>query len=294
MTDASHAGFAFPDMVADHQRFVGKTAIVTGGGASTPTVDADCIGTGAAACLLLGRQGCQVAVLDRDRDAARRTLDVIESFGGKGIAVEADILKEADCERAAAAVADAFGSINFLVNNVGVVSYTSAPVADVAADEWDRVMAINVKSMIFMSRYALRHMPEGGSIINVSSISAFRPHAGGGPYSPSKAAVNGLTIQMAVDYGPRDIRVNAVQPGPVWTPLGASNMTHMAKSGPAKARTQTAEEIREAQLQKTLLPTQGSGWDIATAVGFLCSDESRWITGQSLVVDAGATIRRGR
>jgi NAD(P)-dependent dehydrogenase (short-subunit alcohol dehydrogenase family) len=147
-----------------------------------------------------------------------------------------------------------------------------------AVESWRRVMQVNVDSMFLASRHAIPAMKEtagGGAIVNVSSISALRPR-GLTAYSTSKGAVIALTRAMAVDHGPDGIRVNCVAPGPVYTPMVYSRpMTPAA---------------REARCRASVLTLEGTGWDIGRAVRFLLSPEARYITGQTLVVDGGATL----
>jgi len=265
-------------------RFAGRVAIVTGGGAAWPVDDITTVGTGVAIATLLARQGAKVAVLDKDPEAIERTLELIAG-DGEALAVEADIGSEESCAAAVAATAEAFGGVDFLVNNVGLIAPEPVSVTEVPDELWDRSMLVNVKGMALMSRHALRHMPAGGAIVNISSIAATRPHAAHGVYPVTKGAVNSLTVAMAVEHGPRNIRVNAVLPGGVWTPLAESVHRRGSDAPVAEIRARHARE-------RTLLGTDGTGWDIAHAVAFLCSDQSRWITAQALVVDGGATAPR--
>jgi len=163
-----------------------------------------------------------------------------------------------------------------LDNNVGIGGRGS--VVSMAPEDWRRVMQVNVDSMYYVSRHAIPAMLEtagGGAIVNVSSISALRPR-GLTAYSTSKGAVIALTRAMAVDHGPDGIRVNCVAPGPIYTPrMWTQQMT------PAG---------REARRKASVLGLEGVGWDIGYAVRFLLSAEARYITGQTLVVDGGATL----
>ncbi|MPY95040.1 MAG: SDR family oxidoreductase, partial [Acidimicrobiia bacterium] len=163
-----------------------------------------------------------------------------------------------------------------LDNNVGIGSRGSVVDEDLA--RWERVMQVNVTSMVLASRAAIPAMRAGGggAIVNVSSISALRPR-GLTAYSTSKGAVIALTKAMAVDHGPDAIRVNCVAPGPVLTPM---------VGGPAMSA-----EARSARRRASVLDVEGSGWDIGHAVRFLASERARYITGQVLVVDGGVTLR---
>lgn len=252
--------------------FEGKVAIVTGGGAQ----DDAGIGNGRAAAILLARAGAKVVIADRKIEAAQRTVDLIANEGGTAMALAVDVTQAGDCEKMVADTLSAYGRLDCLDNNVGIGSRGS--VVDEDPDTWRRVMNVNVDSMFLASKYAIPAMREtgGGSIVNISSISALRPR-GLTTYSVSKGAVITLTQAMAVDHGPDNIRVNCIAPGPVYTPMvyvrGMSNAA------------------RDARRKASLLGTEGSGWDIGHAVRFLLSDEARFITGQLLVVDGGATLR---
>ena len=169
-----------------------------------------------------------------------------------------------------------FGRLDFLDNNVGIGSRGS--VVDESPDVWRRVMRVNVESAFLASKHAIPAMIEtagGGAIVIVSSISALRPR-GLTAYSASKGALISLTRAMAVDHGKDGIRVNCVAPGPVYTPMVyARGMTEQARDGRRRA---------------SVLRIEGTGWDIGKAVRFLLSSQARYITGQTLVVDGGATL----
>jgi len=250
----------------------GKAAIVTGGGSA-----GDGIGNGRAAAILLGCAGVRVLVVDRDPSLAQGTVDMIEAQGGAAaIAHGADVTDEAQCKAMAEAALDHFGRLDFLDNNVGISGTGS--VVDFAVDAWRDMMRINVDAMMLSARHAIpamRRGGEGGAIVNVASISAIRPR-GNTAYSTSKGAVISLTKAMAVDHGREGIRVNCVAPGPVFTPMVYG-----------KGMSQTARDRRR---EASPLGIEGSGWDVGHAVRFLLSGHSRYITGQTLVVDGGITL----
>jgi len=249
----------------------GKVAIVTGGGAA-----GDGMGNGRAACILLARAGTRVVVADRDLALAERTVAMIGAEGGTAMAWAGDVTDEAQCKALVAASVQGYGRLDFLDNNVGIGSRGSVVHEDPA--EWRRVMQVNVESMFLMSKYAIPAMiagGEGGAIVNVSSISALRPR-GLTTYSVSKGAVIALSRAMAVDHGPDGIRVNCVAPGPVYTPMVYERgMTDAARAQRRRA---------------SVLGIEGTGWDIGHAVRFLMSRHARFITGQTIVVDGGATL----
>jgi NAD(P)-dependent dehydrogenase (short-subunit alcohol dehydrogenase family) len=250
----------------------GKVALISGGGAAS-----DGIGNGRAAAILLARAGTRVVVADRDLRLAERTVEMIAAEGGTSAALACDVTQEADCKQLVDATVDRFGRLDFLDNNVGIGSRGS--VVDEKAEEYRRVMQINVESMFLLSKYAIPVMiktARGGAIVNISSISALRPR-GLTTYTTSKAAVIGLTRAMAVDHGADNIRVNCICPGPMYTPMVyARGMSDAARAQRKKA---------------SVLKLEGTGWDVGHAVKFLLSNYARYITGQVLVVDGGVTLQ---
>jgi NAD(P)-dependent dehydrogenase (short-subunit alcohol dehydrogenase family) len=248
-----------------------KVAIVSGAGAR-----GEGIGNGRAAALLLARAGCRVIAVDRDLRLADRTVEMIRSEGGIAEAAEADATVYEDCEAVVGFACQTFGGVDLLDNNVGIGS--TGTVVTESPKRWQAVMHVNIDSMVNMSRAAIPVMTErgGGAIVNVSSISALRPR-GLTAYSTSKGAVMSLTQAMAVDHGEQGIRVNCVAPGPVYTPM---------VSGEGMS-----DERREDRKAASLLGIEGTGWDVGRAVRFLLSEESRYITGQILVVDGGVTLK---
>ena len=201
---------------------------------------------------------------------------MISDEGGTAAAFVADVTDEQQAKAMVGAALEQFGRLDCLDNNVGIGGRGS--VVDMAPENWRRVMQVNVDSMFLASRHAVPAMKEtagGGAIVNVSSISALRPR-GLTAYSTSKGAVIALTRAMAVDHGREGIRVNCVAPGPVYTPMVYSRQ--MTAAG------------REARRKASVLGLEGTGWDIGRAVRFLLSAEARYITGQTLVVDGGATL----
>ena len=254
----------------DDPGLAGKVGIVTGGGALD-----DGIGNGRAAAILLARAGTRVLVVDRDLAAAERTVAMIAQAGGEAAAHAADVTQEAQCQAMVAAALERFGRLDYLDNNVGISGRGS--VVDMDPAEWHRILQVNVDSMFMAARHAIPAMIAsggGGAIVNVASISAVRPR-GNTAYATSKGAVIALSRAMAVDHGKDGIRVNAVAPGPVYTPM----VYGRGMSEDARARRKSA----------SVLGIEGSGWDVGHAVRFLLSDHARYITGQTLVVDGGIT-----
>lgn len=256
--------------LADMFGFAGRVALVSGGGAA-----GDGIGNGRASAVLMARAGARVFVVDRDLDLASRTVEMIDDEGGTAAAHAADVTDEAQCRDMVAAAVARFGRLDYLSNNVGIGSRAS--VVDEDPEVWRRVMQVNVETMFLVSKYAIPAMKEagGGAIVNISSISALRPR-GLTAYSASKGAVIALTRAMAVDHGRDNIRVNCIAPGPVYTPMVSGRGM--------------SDQARDQRRRASVLGIEGTGWDVGNAVRFLLSDQARYITGQTLVVDGGATL----
>lgn len=247
-----------------------KVAIVTGAGSRAPG-----IGNGRAAAILLAREGCKVALIDATRELGEATKEMIDAEGGTSMVVVANVADQAACAAAVRTVADTWGRVDILVNNVGIGGPMGNAV-ETNADAWDAAMRVNVTSMMLMAKYAIPEMRKhgGGSIINISSIDGLK---GGNPslfYSASKGAVVNMTRSMAAHHGPEGIRVNCIAPGYVYTPMVyAAGME---------------AELREARRMNTLLQTEGTGWDIGKGVVYLASEQARWVTGIILSIDAGS------
>ena len=247
-------------------RLEGKVAIVTGAGSS-----GEGIGNGKATAVLFAREGAKVLLVDVVKDRAAGTLAMIQEEGGEASVFQADVTNADDCRRMVDAAMERYGRVDILDNNVGISQ--RGTVVEVSEEDWDRVMTVNLKTMVLASKAAIPRMIEsgGGSIINISSIAGLRAHSST-PYSTSKAAVIGLTMSMAADHAGENVRVNAIAPGLVYTPMVGPRMT---------------DELREERKNSAPMKTEGTGWDVGCAALFLASDEARWITGVVLPVDAG-------
>lgn len=249
---------------------IGKVAIVTGGGAA-----GDGIGNGRGAAILLARAGAHVLVVDRDLALAQRTVEMIAEEGGSAIAASHDVSTSGGCAAMVDEALSHWGRLDCLDNNVGFG--TKGSVVDQSEEGWSQMMRVNVDSMFLACKHAIPAMIRsgGGSIVNVSSISSLRPH-GLAAYTTSKGAVNALTQAMAVDHGHEGIRVNAVLPGPMHTPV-------------VYARGMS-EETRLKRRDASLLGREGTGWDVGAAVRFLLSDQAQYITGHLLLVEGGISL----
>ena len=253
-------------------RLEDKVAIVTGAGSSGPG-----IGTGKAASVLFAREGAKVLLVDQVAQNAEQTLATIAEEGGEASVFEADVTSSEDCKAMVEAAVVRYGKLDVLLNNVGILG--RGTVVEVKEEDWDRVMDVNLKSMMLTCKHALPVMIQGGggSIINISSIAGTRSGTSGPgmSYAASKGGIIALTSNMAVYHGKDNIRVNCIAPGSIYTPMVAGSMS---------------EEMRDLRRRSSPLGTEGTAWDIAWAAVFLASDESRWVTGIALPVDAGLGV----
>ena len=250
-------------------RLEGKVAVITGAGSSGPG-----LGTGKAASILFAREGAKVLLVDRNPQAAEETLATIREEGGEASVIGADVTLAVDCQAIADAAVERYGALHILFNNVGITGPGSP--TDVEESVWDNVLDVNLKSMMLTTKYAVPKMMDagGGSIINMSSIAGVRAGSGAAsvPYSASKAGVIGMSETMAVHLGRDNVRVNVIAPGHIYTPMVGGTMEPVT---------------RERRRKAGPLGVEGNAWDIAYAALFLASDESRWVSGVVLPVDAG-------
>jgi NAD(P)-dependent dehydrogenase (short-subunit alcohol dehydrogenase family) len=263
-------------------RLADKVALVVGAGSIGPGW-----GNGKATAVTLAREGAAVFCVDRNLAAAEETAGVIESEGGRAHAFAADATVEAEVIAMIEACIDAFGHVDVLDNNVGIVETGGATELDEAS--WDRVMRVNVKAAYLSMKHTIPHMAGrgGGSIINIASIAGTRwlgrPYAA---YYASKAALLHLTRTSAVEYAGLGVRINAISPGAMETPMVA----HTA--GLADTYSGDAEDMWRQRAAIVPMGKGGTGWDVAWAAVFLASDESQYVTGVDLVVDGGLSLRR--
>ena len=264
------------------ERLKGKTAMVVGAGSIGPGW-----GNGKATAVTFAREGAQVFCVDRNAAAATETANIIASEGGAATAFTADASRAGDVEAMVAACRKAYGRIDVLDNNVGIAEMGS--VVDVSEADWDHVFAVNLKSAFLAMKHVIPVMASqgGGSIINISSIASIR-HLGMSyvSYATSKAAMNQMTRTSAVEFAPQKIRVNAILPGLMKTPM-VEHSAGLAQSY-AKGDVEAMWRARDAQVPMGYM---GDAWDVANAALFLASDESKYITGLELVVDGGITVK---
>jgi 3-oxoacyl-[acyl-carrier protein] reductase len=250
-------------MSATSKKLSGKVAVVTGASK----------GIGASIAKHLADEGAAVVVnYASSKEGAERVVAEIVRGGGKAVAVQANVAKQPDIQRLFAETKRAFGRLDILVNNAGV--YEFAPIEEITLEHFHRQFDLNVLGLLLTTQEALKHIgPQGGSIINISSVVATSAPPTGSVYSATKAAVDAVTRSLAKELGPRRVRVNSINPGMVET---EGNYT--AKEG---------SDFRRQIEAQTPLGRIGQPQDIAPAAVFLASDESSWVTGETLYISGG-------
>lgn len=241
-----------------------KTAIVTGAKQ----------GIGKGIALMLAKNKYQVVVADLDLAACQQVVKEIKKAGGEALAIKCDVSKKTDVKNMINQTVKKYKKIEVLVNNAGIFPFV--PFAKMTENDWDKVMNVNVKSIYFTSQMVLPYMPQGGRIINISSIASKVGFAGLVHYCASKGALNSMIRALALEVADKNITVNNVAPGAISTP-GASSAT-------------TDETIKQT-IAMIPLARMGQPEDIAGAVLFLASPQANYITGQTIVVDGGWTLR---
>jgi NAD(P)-dependent dehydrogenase (short-subunit alcohol dehydrogenase family) len=250
-------------------RLKDKVAIVSGAGSIRPGM-----GNGKATAILFAREGAKVVAVDKNLEAAEETVRLIAGEGGEAKAIQADVTREAEAKKVVDATVAAYGKLDILFNNVGIGLGGSG--LKVTEEEWDAVMGTNLKSILFMCKYAVPEMRKvgGGAIVNNASMAAFYGHRIYA-YATSKAGVTALTRSMAVGLAKYNIRVNCVAPGFIATPMVQPIMG----------------EKRERGIEERVpMRRHGKAEEIAYAVLFLASDEASYITGQTICVDGGMSV----
>ncbi len=249
-------------------RVTGKIALVTGGAS----------GIGLSSATLLAKEGAQVVIADFNVVGAKAVAQEIKSNGGEAIGIFLDAGSEESIKEAVEFTVNQYGSIHVLYNNVGGTNLKKdLDVVNMDLEEWDRLMNLNLKSVLLGSKFAIPHMIEagGGSIINTASMAGYFSDAIRSAYGASKAGVVNLTKYISTQYGKNKIRCNAVAPGLILTPAAKNNMS---------------PEVLDIFAKFNALPYHGEPEDIGHTVVFLASDESKFITGQTIQVEGGHYI----
>lgn len=246
------------------EKLKGKNALITGGDS----------GIGRAVAVAFAKEGANVAIayLDEQEDVdANKTIELIEKYGVKSSKIRLDISKEENCEQLVEQVLNEFGSLDILINNAGK-QFPQNEIADISEDQLRETFETNFFGLFYLTKAAIKHMKKGDTIVNTSSVTAYNGSPGLMDYSATKGAITSFTRSLALNLAEKGIRVNAVAPGPIWTPLipatfdGQKVQQHGADT-PAKRRGQPAEN--------------------APAYVFLASSDSSYMTGQTIHVDGG-------
>jgi NAD(P)-dependent dehydrogenase (short-subunit alcohol dehydrogenase family) len=265
-------------------RLKDKVAIVVGAGQSP----GEGMGNGRATALTFAREGARVVCVDRDLASAEETVEMIAEKQGTAVACKADVTRAADIKAMVADTQARWGRIDILHNNVGVsLAGGDAELLDISEEAFDRCVAINLKSCILACKEVIPIMrrQKSGAIINISSMAVITtyPYVA---YKATKAAMVSSTEQLAYQNASYGIRANVILPGLMNTPMAVDTRAREFKKTRAEIEAQ-----RDAQVP--LRKKMGTGWDVANAALFLASDEANFITGVTLPVDGGASVRRG-
>ena len=267
-------------------RLKDKIALVFGAGQSPGQTPA--IGNGRATSILYAREGAKVMAVDRNLDSARETVRMIEDEGGEATAIEADVTIEASVEAAVRSCVGKWGRIDILHNNVGIsVEGGDAEITEITTEAFDRIVQVNLRSMVYACKYTIPVMRQqkSGVIVSISSMAA-REEYPWAAYKATKAAMIALTEQIAIQNAEFGIRANVILPGLMDTPMAVDRRAEAW----GRPREDVAAE-RDAKIP--LLGKMGTAWDVAHAALFLASDEAKFITGVSLPVDGGRGLRIG-
>ena len=251
--------------MSNAKRFIGKVAFVTGAAG----------GIGRATAAAFAAEGARVAILDRTQDALRQTAEAIRAAGGEVLTIACDVSKPDEVEAAIARVVETFGRLDIAFNNAGVEN-KAAPVAEIELEEWDRILGINLRGTFVCMKHELAQMVRQGSgvVVNTSSGAGIRGVAGGAAYAASKHAIIGLTKSAALDYAKSNIRVNAILPGNIETPM--------------------MDRFTGGDLQKAIdlepVGRLGKPEEIADAVLWMSADLGAFVTGAAISVDGGWSL----
>jgi hypothetical protein len=255
------------DSYRGSDRLTGKRAVITGGDS----------GIGRAVALAFAREGADVLIsyLEAEEADAEETVRLVEDAGRKAIRCPGDIRDEAVCQQIIDTAVEQLGGIDILVNNAAYQMAQMGGIADITTEQFDRVMKTNLYAMFWLSKMAIPHMEPGSTIINTSSVQAVKPSPELLDYATTKAGILNFTKALATDIAEKGIRVNAVAPGPIWTPLIPATMP---------------VERAESHGESTPLGRAGQPAECAPAYVFFASQESSYITAEMLAVTGGQPV----
>jgi NAD(P)-dependent dehydrogenase (short-subunit alcohol dehydrogenase family) len=253
-------------------RVEGKVALVTGAGT----------GIGRAVCVRLAEEGAEVVVTSQTPAHLEETCRLAaEASGREQLGIQLDVGDSDAVDRVVAVVAERFGRIDVLSNNAGIELVHGPSLVETTDEEWERVFRVNVAGTFYACRAAIPHMPDGSSIVNMASINSFVAWENDAPYTATKGAVLQLTRALALELAPRNVRVNAVCPGVIDTPLTDAFLE----------RADDPEALRAEYAATSPLNRMGTAREVANCVLFLASDEASFVTGSALLVDGATTAR---
>jgi NAD(P)-dependent dehydrogenase (short-subunit alcohol dehydrogenase family) len=249
----------------------GQVAIVTGGGA----------GIGRATAILFAEEGARVSVAEKNPEAAQSVAEEIEALDGQALPLHVDVSVSGQAEQTVAKTVERFGTVDILVNNAGVE--LKKPIEETTEEEWDHIMAVNLKSAFLVSKFVIPILKakKRGAIVMNSSVGYYIAAINSAAYGASKAGMIALTRGMALELAPHGIRVNAVCPGVIDTPMNERNL----------ARADDPDAMQRSWFEITPLGKLGKPEDIAKAFLFLVCDDSNFITGTPLIIDGGRTAQ---
>lgn len=281
-------------------RLAGKVAVVAGAG-QTP---GQTVGNGRAVALLFAREGAKLVLSDINEEAVKDTeAQIREEFGSETVTCVADVSKEEDCEALVAAAMKKFGRVDILHNNVGIAAGDKSA-SEISSDVYERIMRVNAGGALWLTKHVLPVMRKqlSGVILHVSSIGSLLtlPQGGGGgmAYKMAKAAMNNLTQNTAIENAKYGIRVNAILPGLMETPMSVERRTKVMAEAEGISEDAARQKVcdarnRQVPLRPGGVPSMGNAWDTANTALFLASDEARFVTGVLMLVDGGQAVAQG-